>query len=98
VKRKLSQTLGSRKLKAEERSDPAQCYTKLMQKIATRIFIYASVVFGIVGILIVLTASGPDQPDTTLSQVLIRLLFIDVFIILPSFALSLAGKYLNGKF
>jgi NhaP-type Na+/H+ or K+/H+ antiporter len=68
-----------------------------MQKIATRIFIYASIVFGIVGILVVLTASGPDKPDSNISQLFIRLLFTDVFIILPSFALSIAGKYLNGK-
>ena len=68
-----------------------------MQKIATRVFIYASITFGIVGILIVLTASGPDQPDSPLSQFLIRLLFTTVFIILPAFALSIAGKYLNGK-
>ncbi len=58
---------------------------------------YASIVFGVIGILIVLTASGPDKPDSSVSEVLIRLLFIDVFIILPSFALSIAGKYLNGK-
>jgi hypothetical protein len=68
-----------------------------MQKIATRTFIYASLIFGILGILVVLTASGPDKPDSILSQMLIRLLFIDVFIILPSFALSIAGKYLNGN-
>lgn len=68
-----------------------------MQKIATRLFIYASVTFGIIGILLVLTASGPDQPDTVLTRVLIRLLFANVFILLPSFALSVAGKYLNGK-
>jgi len=68
-----------------------------MQKIATRVFIVASVTFGIIGILLVLTASGPDKPDSTISEVLIRLLFINVFIILPSFALSLAGKYLNSK-
>ncbi len=68
-----------------------------MQKIATRVFIYASITFGIVGILLVLTASGPDEPDSTLSQVLIRLLFINVFIILPSFALSIAGRYLDSK-
>ena len=68
-----------------------------MQKIATRIFIYASVAFGIIGILIVLTAGGPDEPDTKLSEILIRLLFGTVFIILPSFALSIASKYLNGK-
>jgi hypothetical protein len=68
-----------------------------MQKVATLVFIYASITFGIVGILVVLTASGPDKPDSDLSQTLIRLLFINVFIILPSFALSIAGKYLNGK-
>jgi hypothetical protein len=68
-----------------------------MQKIATRVFIYASITFGIVGILVVLTTSGPDKQDSVLSEVLIKLLFVTVFIILPSFALSIAGKYLNGK-
>lgn len=68
-----------------------------MQKLATRIFTYASIVFGILGILVVITGSGPDKPDSALSQTLIKLLFIDVFIILPAFALSIAGKYLNGK-
>jgi hypothetical protein len=68
-----------------------------MQKIATRIFMYASIVFGVLGILIVLTGSGPDKPDSALSEVLIKLLFTDVFIILPSFALSIAGKYLKTK-
>jgi hypothetical protein len=68
-----------------------------MQKIATKVFIYASIVFGVVGILLVLTASGPDQPDSDLTHVLIRMLFTTVFILLPSFALSIAGKYLDGK-
>ena len=68
-----------------------------MQKIATRIFIYASIAFGIVGMLIVLTASGPDKKDSPLSELLIRLLFATVFVILPSFALSIAGKYLKDK-
>jgi len=68
-----------------------------MQKIATKIFIYSSILFGIIGILIVLTASGPDTPDSPLSETLIRLLFATVCIILPSFALSIAGKYLNDK-
>ena len=66
-----------------------------MQKIATRIFIGASITFGIIGILLVLTASGPDKPDSKISEVLIRLLFINVFIILLAFALSIASKYLN---
>ena len=68
-----------------------------MQKIATKIFIYSSVAFGILGILVVLTASGPDNNDSVISETLIKLLFITVFIILPSFALSLAGKYLKDK-
>lgn len=68
-----------------------------MQKIATQIFIYASIAFGIIGMLIVLTASGPDKPDSALSELLIRLLFATVFVILPSFALSIAGKYLGSK-
>jgi hypothetical protein len=66
-----------------------------MQKIATRIFIGASIAFGIIGILVVVTASGPDTPDSRTSEILIRLLFATVFIILPSFALSVASKYLN---
>jgi hypothetical protein len=68
-----------------------------MQKIATRIFIYSAIVFGIIGILVVMTASGPDTPDSNISEILIRLLFVTVFIMLPSFALSVAGKYLNDK-
>jgi hypothetical protein len=68
-----------------------------MQKIATRIFIYASIAFGIIGICIVLTASGPNTPDSKLNETLIKLLFTTVFIILPSFALSLASKYFNSK-
>lgn len=68
-----------------------------MQKIATKIFICASIVFGIIGILIVITAGGPDTPDSSTTKLLIRLLFTTVFIILPSFALSLASKYLSDK-
>jgi len=68
-----------------------------MQKIATRVFIYSSIVFGIIGILVVITASGPDTPDSNTSKILIRLLFATAFVILPSFALSVASKYLNDK-
>lgn len=69
----------------------------IMQKLATRIFICASIVFGVIGVLVVLTASGTDKPDSAINETLIKLLFITVFIILPSFALSVAGKYLNDK-
>lgn len=66
-----------------------------MQKIATQIFIYSSIAFGVIGMLIVFNAGGPNTPDTRLDQTLIRLLFTTVFIILPSFALSVAGKFLR---
>jgi hypothetical protein len=66
-----------------------------MQKIATRVFIAASLVFGLVGILLVLTLPGNDQDSSGLNMVLSRLLFICVFVILPSFALSIAGRYLK---
>ncbi len=61
-----------------------------MQKIATFVFIYASVTFGILGILAVIIQAEDNG-------ILMRLLMINVFIILPSFALSVASKYLNGK-
>lgn len=68
-----------------------------MQKIATRLFIYSSIAFGILGILTVLTSSEKDSDNSDLNKFLMKLLIISVFIILPSFALSVAGKYLNGK-
>jgi len=69
-----------------------------MQKVATRIFIWASILFGILGILFVLSSPfGPNRPPTEIGLRLQKLLMITVFVILPSFALSVAGKYLDGK-
>jgi hypothetical protein len=68
-----------------------------MQKIATRVFIYASIAFGIFGVLLVTTLPADDGDNSDLNTIFIRLLFATGFIILPSFALSVAGKYLNGK-
>ena len=64
-----------------------------MQKIATYVFIYSSVVFGIVGLCLVLF--GAQNDNDPVNQTLIKLLMACVFIILPSFALSVAGKYLG---
>lgn len=61
-----------------------------MQKTATKVFIYASVTFGILGIINILVEPGEDT-------ILFKLFLCTVFVILPSFALSVAGKYLNGK-
>jgi hypothetical protein len=66
-----------------------------MEKVSTRIFIYASVAFGIVGICLVLFG-GPND-NAPVNQIFMRLLMACVFIILPSFALSVASKYLGNK-
>jgi len=68
-----------------------------MQKIATRVFICASVAFGILGILMVLFGTGPDKDAHGFQLVVTRLFTVTIFIILPSFALSVASKYLNDK-
>ena len=69
-----------------------------MQKIATRVFIYSSIAFGVIGILLIIVGGPDGNSSTFLNQVLHQLLLITVCIILPSFALSVAGKYLNGDF
>ena len=68
-----------------------------MQKIATKVFIYASVAFGVLGIIMVLTGFDPDENNTGVELVVTKLFQATIFIILTSFALSVAGKYLNSK-
>ena len=68
-----------------------------MQKIATRVFIYTSMAFGVLGVLAILTSGDNDNDRSDVNKLLMKLLMLTVFIILPSFALSVAGKYLNGK-
>jgi len=70
-----------------------------MQKIATYIFIGASILFGILGIALVITLPGADTPDgsSDINMFIWRLIVADVFIILPSLALSIAGKYLKPR-
>lgn len=70
-----------------------------MQKIATKVFIITSICFGLVGLAMVFTGNfGPDKSDAVEpGQTLMRMLFTCVFIILPSFALSVASKYLGEK-
>lgn len=68
-----------------------------MQKIATRIFIGASITFGILGLVQVITLPENDNDMSDFNRVIMRLIMATVFIILPSFALSVAGKYLKDK-
>lgn len=65
-----------------------------MQKTATKVFIWASVAFAIIGMLMVLTTSPTSNGPNV---VLLKLLFTTVIVILTSFALSIASKYLNDK-
>lgn len=64
-----------------------------MQKIATKVFIWASIAFAVIGMIMVLTTDQNTGP----SPVMLRFLFASVIVILTSFALSVASKYLNGK-
>ncbi len=68
-----------------------------MQKIATKVFIYSSLAFGGIGIFMVLSGTNPDENGKGLEMVVGKLFMTTVFVILTSFALSVAGKYLNGK-
>lgn len=69
-----------------------------MQQIATKIFIIASVLFGVFGVLVVLTLPmGEGVKSSLLNMIMGKLLITTGFIVLSSFALSVAGKYLNGK-
>jgi hypothetical protein len=68
-----------------------------MQKIATRIFTIASVVFGILGIVLIVISPERDADMSDFNRLIMKLWMISIFIILTSFALSVAGKYLNGK-
>lgn len=68
-----------------------------MQKMATRVFMLASIAFGIVGILFAMTLSVDDSSNgepSDLNEFLFKLLASIGFVVLSSFALSVAGKYL----
>ena len=68
-----------------------------MQKIATQVFIYASLMFGVLGTYMVLTGTDPDENSAGIELVITKLFMVSVFVILTSFALSVASKYLNTK-
>ena len=70
-------------------------YNKIMQKIATRVFIYSSITFGVLGIIMVVTLPQNDDNLPLFNQIIQRLIMANVFVILPSFALSVAGKFLK---
>ena len=64
-----------------------------MQKISLYIFTYTSVAFGVTGLCLALF--GGENDNDPINQVLMRVLMACVFIILSSFALTIASKYLK---
>lgn len=65
-----------------------------MQKIATRVFVVSSVCFGIVGILFAVTL--PREGEASDLNVTLGVLLASIgFVVLSSFAVSVAGKYLD---
>jgi uncharacterized membrane protein YuzA (DUF378 family) len=64
-----------------------------MQRAATRVFVIASISFGIVGSLFFITLVNGDDGSTA-SQVLFAAWGVAGCVVLSSFAVSVAGKYL----
>ena len=67
-----------------------------MQRAATWVFIVASVAFGIIGSLFFITLVNGDV-ESTLSQAVFALWGVSGSVVLASFGVSVAGKYLTVK-
>ena len=67
-----------------------------MQTTATRVFIIASIAFGIIGSLFFITLVNGDV-ESTLSQAVFALWGVSGSVVLASFGVSVAGKYLTVK-
>lgn len=65
-----------------------------MQRAATWVFIVASVAFGIIGSLFFITLVNGDV-ESTLSQAVFALWGVTGSVVLASFGVSVAGKYLT---
>ena len=66
-----------------------------MQKIATLVFVWSSVLFGTLGIVMVLTGIDPDDNTAGISLVITKALMCSIFVILTSFAVSVASRFLD---
>jgi len=67
-----------------------------MQTTATRVFIIASIAFGIIGSLFFITLVNGDV-ESTLSQAVFALWGVSGSVVLASFGVSVAGRYLTVK-
>ena len=64
-----------------------------MQRIATQVFVISSVAFGIIGAVFFVTTFGPDSAESW-SDVVFGLWGVSGCVVLSSFAVSVAGKFL----
>ena len=67
-----------------------------MQRAATWAFIVASITFGIIGSLFFITLVSGDV-ESTVSQAVFALWGVSGSVVLASFGVSVAGKYLTMK-
>lgn len=67
-----------------------------MQRTATLVFIIASIAFGIIGSLFFITLVNGDA-EATLSLAVFALWGVSGSVVLGSFGVSVAGKYLTVK-
>ena len=67
-----------------------------MQRIATRVFVVSSIAFGVLGVLFfsLFLISGGDEGPSELAETVFAVWGISGSVVLVSFALSVAGKYL----
>ena len=68
---------------------------ELMISPFTKLIRNATLAYWIIGILMILFGAQNAGEMSDLNRILQKMLFISVCVILPSFALSIAGKYLN---
>ena len=65
-----------------------------MQRIATRVFVISSITFGLIGALFFVITFGAHWGEST-SEIVFAIWGVSGCVVLSSFALSVAGKYLG---
>jgi len=66
---------------------------KQMQEISTKIFIIASITFGLYGVILIFSSDGKQDPPDWM----FKIMAVIVFTILSSFGVSVGLKYLTDK-
>jgi len=70
-------------------------YAQHMQKIATRVFVASSIAFGLVGSVFFIGLAA--EWEESVAQAVFAVWGISGCVVLSSFALSVAGRYLYGE-